>query len=120
MCMKTKNKVKKSGGCGERGAGQPIPLIAGTVIMSLPAQTSGKDPRRSPLYSALHGLPPTLFMTRARDHLLSGKATLHRPFLRAGVDGGLVVFQALPHRMTTNRRRAAIPQASIVPARCRR
>lgn len=59
--------------------------------------TDPKDPVLSPLYSDLHGLPPTLFVTSTRDLLLSGTTILHRAFLRSGVDAQLVVFEALPH-----------------------
>lgn len=59
--------------------------------------TSPKDPVLSPLYADLRGLPPTLFITSTRDLLLSGTTILHRAFLRAGVEGQLVVFEALPH-----------------------
>ena len=55
------------------------------------------DPVLSPLYADLHGMPPTLFITSTRDSLLSGTTTLHRAFLRAGVDARLVVFEGLPH-----------------------
>jgi epsilon-lactone hydrolase len=61
------------------------------------AQTDPRNPVLSPLYSDLHGLPPTLFVTSTRDLLLSGTTILHRAFLRAGVDAQLVVFEALPH-----------------------
>ena len=56
-----------------------------------------KDPVLSPLYSDLHGMPPTLFLTSTRDMMLSGTAILHRAFLRAGVDARLAVFEALNH-----------------------
>lgn len=56
-----------------------------------------KDPVLSPVYADLHGFPPTLFITSTRDLLLSGTATLHRVFLRAGADARIVVFEALPH-----------------------
>jgi acetyl esterase/lipase len=56
-----------------------------------------KDPILSPLYSDLHGMPPTLFLTSTRDMMLSGTATLQRAFLRAGNDAQLVVFEALTH-----------------------
>jgi epsilon-lactone hydrolase len=59
--------------------------------------TNPKDPVLSPLYADLRGFPPTLFVTSTRDLLLSGTTILHRAFLRAGVDGQLVVFEALPH-----------------------
>jgi len=61
------------------------------------ATTDPKDPILSPIYSDLHGMPPTLFITSGRDLLLSGTVNLHRAFLSAGVDARLVVFDALPH-----------------------
>jgi acetyl esterase/lipase len=59
--------------------------------------TDPKDQVLSPIYSDLHGLPPTLFITSGRDLLLSGTVNLHRAYLNAGVDARLVVFDALPH-----------------------
>ena len=61
------------------------------------AGTDPKDPVLSPIYSDLHGLPPTLFVTSTRDMLLSGTVNLHRAYLNAGVDARLVVFDALTH-----------------------
>jgi epsilon-lactone hydrolase len=61
------------------------------------AATDPKDPVLSPIFSDLHGLPPTLFVTSGRDLLLSGTVNLHRAYLNAGVDARLVVFDALPH-----------------------
>jgi acetyl esterase/lipase len=61
------------------------------------AGTDAKDPVLSPIYSDLHGLPPTLFITSGRDMLLSGTVNLHRAYLNAGVDARLVVFDALTH-----------------------
>jgi len=65
-----------------------------------PYYLGGTDPHNpvlSPIYSDLHGLPPTLFITSGRDALLSGTVNLHRAYLHAGVDARLVVFDALPH-----------------------
>ncbi|MFN2974780.1 alpha/beta hydrolase [Terriglobus aquaticus] len=59
--------------------------------------TDLKDPVLSPIYADLSGMPPTLFITSTRDLLLSGTATLHRAFRRAGDDAELIVFEALPH-----------------------
>jgi acetyl esterase/lipase len=61
------------------------------------ASTDAKDPVLSPIYSDLHGLPPTLFVTSGRDLLLSGTVNLHRAFLLAGVDARLIVYDALTH-----------------------
>jgi acetyl esterase/lipase len=61
------------------------------------ASTDPKDPVLSPIYSDLHGLPPTLFVTSTRDLLLSGTVNLHRAYIEAGVDAHLEVFDALTH-----------------------
>jgi len=59
--------------------------------------TDLKDTVLSPIYGDLSGFPPTLFITSGRDLLQSGTTTLHRAYLRAGVDARLVEFEALPH-----------------------
>ncbi|HEY1581174.1 MAG TPA: alpha/beta hydrolase [Terracidiphilus sp.] len=66
------------------------------------ADTNVKDPILSPIYSDLHGLPPTLFITSGRDLLLSGTVNLHRAYLIAGVDAHLVVYDALTHAFWYN------------------
>jgi epsilon-lactone hydrolase len=63
---------------------------------------SPTDPVLSPIFSNLHGMPPTLFITSTRDLLLSGTVILHRAFLQAGDDAQLVVFEALPHAFWNN------------------
>jgi epsilon-lactone hydrolase len=60
-------------------------------------KTDRRDPILSPLFSDLHGWPPTLLMTSTRDILLSDTTTFHRALLRNGGDAQLVVFEALPH-----------------------
>ena len=70
---------------------------SGTRDTEYVASTDLKDPVLSPIYADLHGFPPTLFITSGRDLLLSGTTTLHRAFLRAGVDARLIEFEALPH-----------------------
>src|ERR1035438_4887922 len=72
------------------------------------ASTDAKDPVLSPIYSDLHGLPPTLLITSGRDLLLSGTVNLHRAYLNAGVDARLVVFDALPHAFWYD---SALPEA---------
>jgi monoterpene epsilon-lactone hydrolase len=59
--------------------------------------TDPTDAVVSPVFADLKGMPPTLFITSERDLLLSGTTTLHRAFLRAGVDARLVVFEGLTH-----------------------
>lgn len=60
-------------------------------------KTDPTDPILSPIYSDLHGMPPTLFITSGRDLLLSGTANLQRAFYNAGDDAQLLVYDALPH-----------------------
>lgn len=69
----------------------------GQHLSEYAASTDLHDPVLSPVYSDLHGLPPTLFVTSTRDLLLSGTVNLHRAYLEAGVDARLVVFDALTH-----------------------
>ncbi|HEY3756632.1 MAG TPA: alpha/beta hydrolase [Opitutaceae bacterium] len=73
--------------------------LSGTLLprSTGPSAPDLKDPIRSPLYSDLKGMPPTLFLTSTRDMLLSGTVILHRAFLEAGVDAHLIVYEALPH-----------------------
>jgi epsilon-lactone hydrolase len=73
------------------------PPQAGPHDPEYAAATDPKDPVLSPIYSDLHGLPPTLFITSGRDLLLSGTVNLHRAFLNAGDDARLIVYDALPH-----------------------
>jgi monoterpene epsilon-lactone hydrolase len=74
----------------------PLP-VAGPRDKTYIGSANPKDPVLSPMYADLHGMPPTLFITSGRDMQLSGTTTLHRAYLRAGVDARLVVFEGLPH-----------------------
>jgi epsilon-lactone hydrolase len=56
-----------------------------------------KDPRVSPVYADLTGLPPTLLLSGSRDLLLSGTIRLHVALKSAGVEAHLAVFEAMPH-----------------------
>ena len=76
-----------------------------------------KDPVLSPLFADHHGFPPTLFMTSTRDLLLSGTSTLHRAFLRDGVDAQLVVFEALPHAFWNDQSLPETREADEIMAR---
>jgi monoterpene epsilon-lactone hydrolase len=78
-------------------SGHLDPPEAGAHDSAYAGTTDPKDPVLSPIYSDMHGLPPTLFVTSGRDLLLSGTINLHRAYLNAGVDARLVVFDALPH-----------------------
>jgi len=78
-------------------SGHLDPPQAGVHDSEYVAATDPKDGVLSPIYSDLHGLPPTLFITSGRDLLLSGTVNLHRAYLNAGVDARLVVFDGLSH-----------------------
>jgi monoterpene epsilon-lactone hydrolase len=98
-----------SGDFSKAGDSTSIFSVVGLAAHSTPRKDSGpasssyigttdpKDPILSPLYSDLHGMPPSLFLTSTRDMMLSGTTILHRAFLRAGDDAQLVVFEALTH-----------------------
>lgn len=73
------------------------PPRKGEINRDYVGSTNPRDPVLSPLYSDLHGMPPTLFVTATRDLLLSGTSILHRAYLRAGNHAELVCFEALPH-----------------------
>jgi acetyl esterase/lipase len=90
-----------SGHLDPPGTGEP-------ALSAYIVKTDRKDPVLSPIYSDLHGMPPTLFVTSGRDLLLSGTINLHRAYLAAGVDARLVVFDALPHAFWYN---PALPEA---------
>lgn len=73
------------------------PPRRGPIIRDYVGRADPRDPVLSPLYSDLHNMPPTLFVSATRDLLLSGTSILHRAYLRAGNKADLVVFEALPH-----------------------
>ena len=79
--------------------------------------TDPKDPVLSPVYADLHGMPPALFVTSTRDVLLSDTATLHRAFLRAGVEAQLVVFDGLNHAFWYNPNTPESREADSIMAR---
>jgi monoterpene epsilon-lactone hydrolase len=62
-------------------------------------------------------MPPALFVTSTRDLLLSGTATLHRAFLRAGVEAQLVVFDGLNHAFWYNPDLPESKEANSIMAR---
>ena len=79
------------------GLSGPISRWTGKHDTGYTATTNLKDPVLSPIYADLKDFPPTLFLTSARDLLLSNTVNLHRAFLRAGDNAQLVVFDGLPH-----------------------
>jgi acetyl esterase/lipase len=74
-----------------------VPQEGKQFISPYVGKTDPKDPILSPLYSDLHGMPPTLFLTSTRDMMLSGTTILHRAYLSAGADAELLVYEGLPH-----------------------
>lgn len=83
---------------GLRGlSGHLDPPAPGPRDSEYAGATDPRDPVLSPIYSDLHGLPPTLFVTSGRDLLLSGTVNLHRAYLLAGVNARLIVYDALLH-----------------------
>ncbi len=56
-----------------------------------------RDPLLSPVFAALVGLPPTLFLTSSRDFLQSGTTAMQRAWMRDGVPTEMVQFDGLPH-----------------------
>jgi len=79
-----------------------VPVATGKLDNAYVGSTDARDPVLSPLYADLHGMPPALFLTSERDLLLSSTTMLHRAYLRAGSDGRLIVFEALPHCFWNN------------------
>jgi epsilon-lactone hydrolase len=67
------------------------------ISLEYAPSTDPRDPILSPIFSDLHGMPPSLLVTSTRDILLSNTTILHRALLHAGNDTQLVVFEALPH-----------------------
>jgi epsilon-lactone hydrolase len=55
------------------------------------------DPLLSPLFSDVHGFPPTFLTTGTRDLLLSSTVRVHQKMRRSGVDAILYVHEGMPH-----------------------
>jgi monoterpene epsilon-lactone hydrolase len=79
--------------------------------------TDLKDTVLSPIYGDLSGFPPTLFVTSGRDLLQSGTTTLHRAYLRSGVDARLVEFEALTHAFWNDPKLPESKEADAIMAR---
>lgn len=79
-----------------------VAIPGGAIDPDYVGKTDTSDPVISPIYADLHGMPPALFLTSERDALLSDTSELHRAYLRAGNDGRLIVFEALPHCFWNN------------------
>ncbi len=80
-----------------QGLAGHLDMPGGRPDLDYAGSTDLRDPVLSPIYADLRGMPPTLFVTSTRDLLLSDTTSLHRAFLRAGVDARLVVFEGLNH-----------------------
>lgn len=84
------------------GARGYVAVPGGPIDPTYVGKTDPRDPVISPIYADLKGMPPALFLTSERDALLSDTSELHRAYLRAGNDGRLIVFEALPHCFWNN------------------
>jgi len=84
------------------GARGYVAIPGGALDPEYVGKTDPRDPVISPIYADLKGMPPALFLTSERDALLSDTSELHRAYLRAGNDGRLIVFEALPHCFWNN------------------
>ena len=84
------------------GARGYVAVPSGPLDPEYVGSTDPRDPVLSPVYADLHGMPPALFLSSERDALLSDTSDLHRAYLRAGNDGRLIVFDALPHCFWNN------------------
>lgn len=84
------------------GARGYVPIPGAAIDPEYVSKTDPRDPVLSPIYADLHAMPPALFLTSERDVLLSDTSDLHRAYLRAGNDGRLIVFDALPHCFWNN------------------
>jgi acetyl esterase/lipase len=56
-----------------------------------------KDPMLSPIYSDMHGFPPTILTTGTRDLFLSNTVRVHRKPREAGVEAVLNVWEGQSH-----------------------
>ncbi len=70
--------------------------IAGTFALYAGEQDL-KDPRLSPVYGDLEGMPPAIFLTGTRDLLLSDTVRMHRAMRDADVTADLHVYDGQAH-----------------------
>ena len=88
-------------------------LVLGTLdpaaFAAAYAGTDPADPRASPLFADLAGLPPTLIQAGSREMLLSDACRLEDALRRAGVDVALNVWDGLWHGWQLQYR---VPEAS--------
>lgn len=56
-----------------------------------------RDPRISPIYGDLRGLPPAILTSGTRDLFLSNTVRTHQELRRAGVPAELQVFEGMSH-----------------------
>ncbi|SMP36650.1 alpha/beta hydrolase [Shimia sagamensis] len=70
--------------------------IEGTFALYA-GDTDAADPRLSPVYGDLDGLPPSILLTGTRDLLLSDTVRMHRVLRDAGVTADLHVYDGQSH-----------------------
>jgi len=74
--------------------------VFGDVLATYTPGLSRLDVRRpdiSPMYAALHGLPPALFTVGTADHLLDDSLLMSRRWEAWGNDAELAVYPDCPH-----------------------
>ena len=82
---------------GIRGFSIPRSDAVGEAGQVYLGESDPRDPVASPIYSDLHGWPPTLLMSSTRDLLLSGTANFERALHAAGVPTELVIYDGAIH-----------------------
>jgi acetyl esterase/lipase len=83
-----------------------------------------RDPRLSPLFARLQGLPPTLIQIGDREAFFGDATAMHECLIGAGVDSELVVWKGMFHvwhlywPMLAEGRRAIAEIAAFVRRHC--
>ena len=77
--------------------GEGTPLNKQVKIASYAGKLKRKDPRLSPIYADLKGLPPLLIQTRGNETLLTENIDLAKKAVQDGVEVTLTVYPGMPH-----------------------
>ena len=88
---------RREHGVERRKRADPEARVVGRMCPPLPRAGAADDPRASPLFADLHGLPPTLVHAGDDDILLSDAESVAERLAGAGVDVRLSRFDGLWH-----------------------